>query len=67
MRTFIAAPIMLPLNSKNHLFVISVPSVVEQKNLHWFEAVASPAIVQSIYRFKTDALSVNDDFAPIVA
>ena len=32
----------------------------------WFEGVASPAMVQSIYGFKTDALSVSDDFAPIV-
>jgi hypothetical protein len=26
----------------------------------------SPAMVQSIYKFKTDALSVTDDFVPIV-
>jgi putative transposase len=32
----------------------------------WFESVASPAIVRSIYGFKTDALRVSDDFAPIV-
>jgi putative transposase len=32
----------------------------------WFERVASPAMVRSIYRFKTDALSVKDDFVPIV-
>jgi hypothetical protein len=32
----------------------------------WFERVASRAMVQSIYRFKTDALSVRDDFVPIV-
>jgi putative transposase len=32
----------------------------------WFEGVASPAMVRSIYRFKTDALTVKDDFAPIV-
>jgi putative transposase len=32
----------------------------------WFEGVASPGMVQSIYRFKTDALSVSDDFVPIV-
>lgn len=32
----------------------------------WFEGVASPAMVQSIYRFKTDSLSVSDDFTPIV-
>jgi len=32
----------------------------------WFERVASPAMVQSIYKFKTDALSVSNDFVPIV-
>jgi putative transposase len=32
----------------------------------WFERVASPAMVQSIYRFKTDALNVRDDFTPVV-
>jgi putative transposase len=30
----------------------------------WFERAASAAIVQSIYRFKTDALSVRDEFEP---
>src|SRR5688572_16187844 len=28
----------------------------------WFERTASPAMVKSIYRFKTDQLSVSDDF-----
>jgi len=32
----------------------------------WFEGAAAPALVRSIYRFKTDALMVNDEFAPIV-
>jgi hypothetical protein len=32
----------------------------------WFEGVASPAMVRSIYAFKTDTLSIGDDFAPIV-
>lgn len=32
----------------------------------WFESVASPAMVRSIYTFKIDALSVRDDFVPIV-
>jgi len=32
----------------------------------WFENVASPAMVRSIYRFKTDAVSVSDDFVPVV-
>ena len=30
----------------------------------WFERESSPAIVKSIYRFKTDRVSVEDDFAP---
>ena len=28
----------------------------------WFEGVAAPAMVRSIYRFKIDALRVRDDF-----
>ena len=30
----------------------------------WFERTASPAMVKSIYRFKTDKISVGDDFEP---
>ena len=30
----------------------------------WLERVASPAIVKSIHRFKTDAVNVHDDFEP---
>ena len=30
----------------------------------WFERAASPAMVKSIYRFKTDRLQVGDDFDP---
>ena len=32
----------------------------------WFEGVASPATVQAIYRFKTDTLSVSDEFEAVV-
>jgi len=32
----------------------------------WFEGIASPAMVRSLYRFKTNSVSVKDDFAPIV-
>jgi len=32
----------------------------------WFEGVASSAMVRSLYRFKTNSVSVKDDFAPIV-
>ena len=28
----------------------------------WFERTASPAMVKAIYRFKTDRISVHDDF-----
>ncbi|HEY3855303.1 MAG TPA: hypothetical protein VGO67_13000 [Verrucomicrobiae bacterium] len=30
----------------------------------WFERTASPAMVKSIYRFKTDKICVEDDFHP---
>jgi putative transposase len=30
----------------------------------WLERSAAPAIVKSIYRFKTDEVQVDDDFAP---
>jgi putative transposase len=30
----------------------------------WFERTASPAIVKSIYRFKTDRISLEDKFEP---
>lgn len=30
----------------------------------WFERVVSPAMVKSIYRFKTDKIAVEDDFEP---
>jgi putative transposase len=30
----------------------------------WFERTASPAMVKSIYRFKTDKVSVADEFEP---
>jgi putative transposase len=31
----------------------------------WFERTATPAQVQTIYSFKTDRITVHDDFAPI--
>jgi hypothetical protein len=30
----------------------------------WFERTASPAMVKSIYRFKTDKVHVFDEFEP---
>ena len=32
----------------------------------WFEGVVLAAMVRSIYRFKIDALSVKDDFTPVL-
>ncbi len=32
----------------------------------WFEDVAAPPMVRSIYRFKTDGLNVSDDFLPVM-
>ena len=32
----------------------------------WLERVSSPAMVRSIYRFKTDTVSIRDDFAPVL-
>jgi len=32
----------------------------------WFEQIASSAMVRSIYRFKIDRLSIQDNFAPVV-
>lgn len=33
----------------------------------WFERTASPAMVQSIYRFKTNRLSAPDEYFPVMA
>src|SRR6266404_5459796 len=32
----------------------------------WFEDVAAPSMIRSIYRFKIDALSMKDDFIPVL-
>ncbi|MDQ6940696.1 MAG: transposase [Verrucomicrobiota bacterium] len=32
----------------------------------WFERIASSAMVESIYRFKFDQLTVRDDFRPVL-
>jgi len=32
----------------------------------WFEEVAAPPMVRSIYRFKIDGLSVSDQFVPVL-
>ena len=46
--------------------LVPVANQYRRCSARWFEGVASPAMVQSIYRFKTDALSVSDDFVPVV-
>jgi putative transposase len=32
----------------------------------WFERTASAATVQSVYRFKTDRLSIEDEYSPVL-
>jgi len=46
--------------------LVSVANQYPWCSARWFERVASPAMVRSIYRFKIDALSVRDDFASVV-
>jgi putative transposase len=46
--------------------LVPVASQYRWCSARWFEGVASPATVQSIYRFKTDAVRVKDDFVPVV-
>jgi putative transposase len=52
-------------NAVKHGLVL-VANQYRRCSARWFEGVAAPALVQSIYRFKTDGLSVSDDFVPIV-
>jgi putative transposase len=46
--------------------VVPVANQYRWCSARWFEGVASPAMVRSIYRFKSDALRVKDDFVPVV-
>jgi putative transposase len=46
--------------------LVSVANQYHWCSATWFESVASPPMVRSIYRFKTDGLRVKDDFAPLV-
>jgi putative transposase len=32
----------------------------------WFERTSSPAMVQAIYRFRTDRLSLQDEYSPVL-
>lgn len=45
--------------------IVSVANQYRWCSARWFEQTVSPAMVRSIYRFKTDALNVRDDFMPI--
>jgi putative transposase len=44
--------------------LVSVASQYPWCSAGWLERTASPAMVKSIYRFKTDRVSVEDDFEP---
>jgi putative transposase len=46
--------------------LVPVANQYRWSSARWFEDVASPAMVRSIYRFKIDAVSIKDDFMPIV-
>jgi putative transposase len=46
--------------------LVSVANQYPWCSARWFEGMAPPAMVRSIYRFKIDKLSVRDDFAPVV-
>ena len=44
--------------------LVSVANQYPWCSARWFERIASPAMVKSIYRFKSDRLQVGDDFEP---
>jgi putative transposase len=46
--------------------LVPVANQYQWCSARWFEQIASPAMVRSIYRFKIDQLSIRDNFAPIV-
>ena len=46
--------------------VVPVANQYRWCSARWFESVTSPGMVGAIYRFKTDAVSVKDDFVPVV-
>jgi putative transposase len=47
--------------------IVPVANQYRWCSARWFEQVASPATVRSIYRFKIDAVNVRDEFVPTVA
>ena len=46
--------------------LVSVANQYQWCSARWFEQIASPAMVRSIYRFKIDRLTVRDNFVPVV-
>jgi REP-associated tyrosine transposase len=46
--------------------VVPVANQCRWCSARWSEGVASPGMVRAIYRFKTDAVGVKDDFVPVV-
>jgi len=46
--------------------LVPVANQYQWCSARWFEHIASPAMVRSIYRFKINQLSVRDHFDPIV-
>jgi putative transposase len=46
--------------------LVSVANQYQWCSARWFEQIASPAMVRSIYRFKIDRLNIRDNFAPVV-
>jgi putative transposase len=52
-------------NAVKHGLVV-VANQYEWCSARWFEGIALPATVKTIYRFKIDRLNVKDEFAPII-
>ena len=49
--------------NKTHLFGDEDKlTLLEQSSAAWFERVSAPAMVKTIYGFKTDKLKIHDDF-----
>jgi putative transposase len=46
--------------------LVAVANQYRWCSARWFEGIASPAMVRSIYRFKIDTLNVIDDFVPLI-
>lgn len=60
-RSYLARPNYLHQNAVRH-GLVPVATQYPWCSAGWLERVASPAMVQAIYRFKIDRLQVLDDF-----